>query len=204
MTNEENDLTADPEPQEPAHNGDVNGPVDDDKSQDNPPQPEVGGEMDLEGLRLPDEYAAHEGQLAAFRDLARDLNLPRESAQALVDFELDRLGRAQADQETRWQETMADWLQAAQQDAEIGGVAFDRKVSDARMAFNAFGDEELLRLVSPPGQDNPGGLGIGNHPALLRFCYRISQQISPDRFIPSNQQSGGMKTAAEILYPTKE
>jgi len=142
------------------------------------------------------EFAAPEGQaldanaLAVFEPIAKELGLTQEQAQKLVDI----YPQIQQQQAEAWSKQIADWGEQVKADKEIGGDKFNASVGLAQRALDQFGNPELREYLNASG--------LGNHPALVRFCARVGKSMAEDSFVMPNQ--GGQRSAADILYGNKE
>ncbi|WP_442801396.1 peptidase [Serratia rubidaea] len=142
------------------------------------------------------EFSAPEGQeldanaLSVFEPIAKELGLSQEQAQKLVDI-YPQLQQQQAD---AWSKQVADWGEQVKADKEIGGDNFNASVGAAQRALDQFGNPELREYLEASG--------LGNHPALVRFCAKVGKSMAEDTIVmPKN---GGQRSAADILYGEKE
>jgi len=141
-------------------------------------------------------FAAPEGQaldanaLAVFEPIAKELGLTQEQAQKLVDI----YPQIQQQQAEAWSKQIADWGEQVKADKEIGGDKFNASVGLAQRALDQFGNPELREYLNASG--------LGNHPALVRFCAKVGKSMAEDSFVMPNQ--GGQRSAADILYGNKE
>lgn len=142
------------------------------------------------------EFAAPEGQeldanaLSVFEPIAKELGLTQEQAQKLVDI----YPQIQQQQAEAWSKQVADWGEQVKADKEIGGDKFTASVGLAQRALDQFGNPELREYLQASG--------LGNHPALVRFCAKVGKSMAEDSFVVPNQ--GGQRSAADILYGNKE
>ena len=125
---------------------------------------------------LPDGMTVEPGLLDGFGAFARSHNLTQEQAQA------QQAAERQRDQ----------WMSQIRTDPDLGGATGERNLALAVRAVERFGTPALREALDASG--------LGNHPELVRFCYRIGKAIGEDSFV-STQPSGGRRTAAEVLYP---
>lgn len=142
------------------------------------------------------EFTPPEGQeldanaLAVFEPIAKELGLSQEQAQKLVDI----YPQIQQQQAEAWSKQVADWGEQVKADKEIGGDKFNASVGAAQRALDQFGNPELREYLNASG--------LGNHPALVRFCAKVGKAMAEDTFVVPNQ--GGQRSAADILYGKKE
>ena len=128
-----------------------------------------------EGLDLDDET---KGRIEAFADTAREMGLTQQQYQSLIEYDLDRSKQLNEAAVEGWTQRVQGWRETAMADKEIGGEAFKENVKIADSAIKQFGDPELRALMKSPSDDNPNGLAIGNHPAVLRFLNRVGKAIA--------------------------
>lgn len=142
------------------------------------------------------EFTPPEGQeldanaLAVFEPIAKELGLSQEQAQKLVDI----YPQIQQQQAEAWSKQVSDWGEQVKADKEIGGDKFNASVGAAQRALDQFGNTELREYLNASG--------LGNHPALVRFCAKVGKAMAEDTFVVPNQ--GGQRSAADILYGKKE
>lgn len=131
--------------------------------------------------------------LEQFSEVARELNLPQEAAQKVID----KIAPALAEKQARLvEEVRAGWVEGAKADKEFGGEKLAENLAVAKKALEAFGSPELKTLLNETG--------LGNHPELIRAFYRAGKQISEDRFVPGGGNAAQpTRSAAEVLYDNK-
>lgn len=180
-----------PEGEPPAKPGDPAKPEDgkpkegEEKSQG---APEAYTDFTLpEGMEMDTEV------LGEFTGLAKELNISQESAQKLIDLQ-SKIATQQAEQyQAAVIKQGEQWAAAVKNDPELGGENYDKSVASAVKVIQAFGDDGLRDLLNSSG--------LGNHPALFKFCHRVSQAISEDKFVlPGGQTNTGRKSNEEVFY----
>lgn len=147
------------------------------------------------------EFKAAEGQPAfdpqvidQFSEVAKELNLPQDAAQKV----LDKMAPALAARQAEFLETARNqWADQAKADKEFGGDKLTENLAVAKKALDQFGTEELRTLLNESG--------LGNHPEVLRLFYRAGKAISEDRFVPggSGAKAQEGRSAASVLYPNQ-
>ena len=136
---------------------------------------------------LPEGMEADEQSDQDFRTIAKELGLPRKSAQKLVDF----YAQIQARQATYWNDAVKGWKDSVMNDPEIGGTEWTQAKQHIARARDLLGGEEFVDFVE--------STGIGNHPALLRFCYRAGKLLAEDS--PADGRSvSASRSAADVLF----
>ena len=134
---------------------------------------------------LPEGMDMDVGTLDAYKGLAKELNIPQEAAQKLIDLQTTLVAK-QAD---AYQQAVVaqgqKWAAEVKNDPELGGENYDKSVASAIKVIQSFGDPALTELLNDSG--------LGNHPALFKFCHRISAAISEDKFVMPGSQSNAPK-----------
>lgn len=139
------------------------------------PKPEGAPEAYAD-FTLPEGLAADTPVMGEFAALAKEANLPQETAQKFVDLagkmQTQTVEGVQAALEAQGEK----WGEDAKADKEFGGDAFDANLAIAKTALDAFGSPELKNLLNQSK--------LGNHPEVLRAFVKIGKAISQDGFIP--------------------
>ena len=139
-----------------------------------------------EGIELDGEL------LEEFKGLAKDLNLPQDKAQQVVDLGSKMAEKFAAQQQAVVMEARETWANEAKADKEFGGETLPANLAVAKKAMDTFGTPELKTLLNESG--------LGNHPEVIRAFYRAGKAISEDSFITGS--SGKPATdPAKKLYP---
>lgn len=143
-----------------------------------------------------------------FEAIARELNLPQESAQKLLDLapELSKMQTAQLIQTAN--EVSNKWAEETRNDTELGGsgdeTAYNTTMALVAKTRDAFATPELLSLLQRfDAKKNPNGTGLGNHPEVIRLFARIGKSISEDnKVVTSSGVPKAQAEAADKLYST--
>ncbi|MDA0798716.1 MAG: peptidase [Chloroflexi bacterium] len=171
-----------------------------DLNQDGAPEEPAEGEKKVESapdayeaFKLPEGAEADEAQLAAFNEVARELNLSQDAAQKLIDFEVERVKQQQESAAKYWTDQIAEWLVTSKSDPEIGGKGWNDTLKHANVFVAQFGNDGLREVMET--------IGLGNHPEVLRAFARAGRAMSEDAFVKGN---GGVnnapKSRADVLY----
>jgi hypothetical protein len=127
---------------------------------------------------LPEGVTLDEGETKGFLQHAHKLGLNTRQAQEVLNYYGDYLARGQEALVRQHQQTEAE--AEAELQAEYGPITYERNVKTARAMFHAEGDPGLI--------DELINTGLGNHPRLARFIFRIANEYwKPD------QMAQGMK-----------
>ena len=114
--------------------------------------------------------------LTAFGEVAKELDLPQEAAQKVLDKVAPVM---QARQAAVVEQVKLDWANESQADKEFGGESLNDNLEIAKSSLNAFGTDALKSLLQESG--------LGNHPEVIRFMYRAGKAISEDSYVGNSE-----------------
>jgi hypothetical protein len=144
-------------------------------------------------LAAPEGVALDAAVMTEFEAVARELNMPGEEAQALVNKLAPKLAESMAASQAQAVEKASnEWAEATQADKEIGGDALPQNLAAAKRALDQFGSPELRTLLEQSR--------LGNHPEVVRFMVRAGKAISEDGFVAGNKAPEAKKPGAQDLY----
>lgn len=146
------------------------------------------------------EFTAPEGRafdaevITSFSAIAKELDLPQEAAQKMLNAVGPKIAERQA---ATLDAARMQWAESARADKEFGGDQLESNLAVAKKAVDAFGSPELRTLLNETG--------LGNHPELIRMMYRAGKSISEDKFVGGvrgGQKSGpkNFNDLASALY----
>jgi len=156
-----------------------------DKPADDKPQ----GAPEAYSFDAPEGVTFDDAVVEAFSEVARDLNLPQDQAQKVLDKMAPVMAARQADQ---IQAVRSQWESDARADKEFGGDKLDENLAVAKKAMDAFATPELKALLNETG--------MGNHPEIIRTFYRAGKAISEDKFINGATSNAPRQGDARRLY----
>jgi len=143
------------------------------------------------------EFVAPEGVtldasvVGAYSEVAKELDLPQDKAQKLLDKMQPAIAAHQAEVVAQ---ATAQWESDSKTDKEFGGDKLQENLAVAFKARDAFASPELRALLDQTG--------LGNHPEVIRMFYRAGKAISEDSFTPGRTASGATPpTVAQRMYP---
>ena len=114
--------------------------------------------------------------ITAFGEVAKELDLPQEAAQKVIDKVAPVM---QAQQAKMVEQVKVDWANDAKADQEFGGENLNANLEVAKSSLKAFGTDALKSLLQESG--------LGNHPEVIRFMYRAGKAISEDAYVGNSQ-----------------
>jgi hypothetical protein len=148
------------------------------------------------------EFKPMEGQefdpefIKVYSDVAKELDLPQDKAQALIDKISPVLEQRQM---AKIEEVRNGWAEASKTDKEFGGDKLEANLGIAKAALDQFGTPELKELLNASG--------IGNHPEVIRYFYKVGKATSADTFVGGRQEGKGIPKTfneqAARLYPNQ-
>jgi hypothetical protein len=143
---------------------------------------------------MPEGFELNKEVSTEFEAYARELNLPQDKAQAVVDMGVKLMQSAAAKQAEAFAQTQKEWRDAVVNDKELGGAALAENLSYAAKVLDTFAPD--LRAVLDQ-------TGLGNHPAFVKAFVKIGKAISEDRLVGGAQQTpGAAQDPAAKLFPT--
>lgn len=123
-------------------------------------------------IKVPEGVQVDEDLMGKFKPLAKEIGLDSAKAQKMLDLYIEAQKDTSSKIEAAWNETKEGWRESIKKDAELGGAKFNETVSIARKAIEKFGGPGLKQALNE--------LGIGNHPEIVRFAYKVGKAISED------------------------
>jgi hypothetical protein len=170
----------------------------DDESGGNEGVPETYSFEPPEGIEIDEDT---QGRIDEFSETAREMGLTQQQYQSLIEYDINRVQQLNDVAVESWGRQVEEWRKSAKADKEIGGEKFTENLKVAESALKQFGDTDLRALFKSPSPENPAGLAIGNHPAMLRFLNRVGKAIAEPSLLQGDaapQTEGTLKR----MYPS--
>jgi hypothetical protein len=149
----------------------------------------TGAPEKYEPFTAPEGSTLDAAVMTEFETAARELNLPQDAAQKLIDKMAPVMAKQQSAQ---LEQLRTDWAAASTSDKEFGGDKLAENLGFARKAIDTFGTPELKTMLDQTG--------LGNHPDVVRFMVRAGKAISEDRIVTGGAPASANRSAAEVLY----
>jgi len=150
------------------------------------------------------EFKAPEGQgfndtvIAKFGDTARALNLPQDAAQRILDEVAPAIRESNLQALTTFYADIGGmpdtWQATIEADKELGGPKLPENLAVAKKALD-LGGPGLVAVL--------GKTGLGNHPDLVRWAFKIGKALSEEKFVSGGGGSSAGSDAASKLYGSK-
>ena len=102
----------------------------------------------------------------------------------------------------QYHERIESWAETVRKDSEIGGEKLEENLSYAKATLEAFGNDEFGKILSAPTANNPEGLGLGNHPEMLRFMYRVGKALGDSKLIEGDASAVEDENSLKRMYPS--
>ena len=161
----------------------------------------TSGEDSLSGApEAYDDFTAPDGieldteVLDDFKATAKELNLPQEAAQRVVDLGIALIQKASDANATLIAEAQQGWITASKTDPEFGGDKLNESLALSRKGLEAVGTPELTKLLDESG--------LGNHPEVIRAFVKVGKAYSEDGFVSGNGGEARSDSAAKRMYPS--
>lgn len=174
-----------------------------DKAEGEGSDPKEGEEGGEEATGAPETYEAFtapegvefdEEVLTEFQAIGKELNLPQEQAQKVVDLGVKLTQKWAEQQAENVAALRQEWVDTAKADKEFGGDKLPESLATAKKALDAFGTPELRELLDT--------YALGDNPEVIRFFVRAGKAISEDTLVAAEGEAKPQpKTAAQVLFP---
>ena len=176
--------------------GDGSGDEDSDKSGVVPEKYEYESP---EGIDLSEDALK---MLETFGDRAKEINLTQKQYQAIVDYDMERGKAAVEYQSTAFDERIDAWGEEVKADKELGGEKLQANLGLAKKVLDGYGSDGFRSLLEKPSPENPNGLGLGNHPEMIRFLQRVGKSVGESDFIDGDGHKSSDVDGLQRMYPT--
>lgn len=181
-------------PTEPAKPGEG------DEGKDNADKPLTAPEA-YEAFTLPEGEELDENALPMVQDLFKELGLPQDKAQEVLNklMEIDKARQptqeqVQAMQVERITALNASWGEACKKLPELGGDNFAKSAEVAAKVMTQFGTPELREVLNYSA--------LGSHPEFFKFIHAVGKSMSQDTMVHGGEEApSSSKSPAERLWP---
>ena len=142
------------------------------------------------------EFTAPEGvtldqaRVEEFTALAKDLKLPAEKAQALVDMAT----KVEVQRAEQFEALKATWADEIAKDKVLGGDKLTETLATAKKVYSLLPAEEATSFKAMLDAS-----GFGNHPSMVRLLHAVGKALSEDKFVPGGA-APAKGSAAKSFY----
>lgn len=183
-----------------AEGEDQNGDGESDGADDN--NPGDGAPDQYEQFELPEGLSVDETRMGSFQEFAKNNGMSQEAAQKTLDYMAAELPKLMQDvsqaQMDAYMQQQVEWKTTYEKDPEIGGDKRVETEAAATRALRAFGNEQLVELLDIyDAERNPNGLGLGNHPEVMRFLAKAGSVLSEDGHVAGDGKGEGSGQSVE-------
>lgn len=170
------------------------------QTEEDAPKPPAGAPEKYE-FTTPEGMTLDSGLVEQFTPIAKELNLTNEQAQKLVDlYGAQVLATSKANTD-RWENIVSGWAESSKNDQEFGGKSLETSISHANKALKAVGTPALEAILKPPSSENPTGMGLGNHPEIIRLLARVGKTMGEDTTHMQGNQAPAAVSMAKAMFP---
>lgn len=165
------------------------------KSEDGKTDKDVGAPEKYEDFKYPEDMELDKSKLEQGMALFKELNLPQDKAQKLVDFYSSVVQEAQKAWEQSWNNTQKEWVDTTKADKEIGGDKLEANLEAARHVVKEYGTPALIEALNLTG--------IGNHVEVIRFLSKIGKMMKEDSVDGGGDNVQTERDVAKTLFPNQ-
>lgn len=137
-------------------------------------EPETGEEVDYSQIKCPEGFELDKDIMAQVTPVLKELKCSKENAEKIVAAGAEVFNKAIQAQADAYAQKVSDWEKETRADEILGK---EENIAIANRAVLEFGDERLTKEIIEAG--------LGNHPAFVRFCYKVGKAICEDQVINS-------------------
>lgn len=138
-----------------------------------------------DGKPAPDAELATE-----LSNVAKEFDLSQAAAQRVYDLGQKLVDKHVGTLQAQIEQTRNDWATQTKADKEVGGDQIDANLAVARKAME-LGTPELKKVLNETG--------LGNHPEIVRWMYRVGKTLKQDEHISGNRSTENRD--ARSYYP---
>ncbi len=145
-------------------------------------------------FKLPDGIALDPELTEEFSGMAKELKLGQDEAQKFADLGVKLTQKISAKQAEVVEAAKKEWRDSSRTDKEFGGDKLEANLAVANNTFKTFGTPALRELLDQTG--------LGEHPELIRWAYKVGQAISEDKFVGGDTAQKVEKNPANVMFPS--
>lgn len=164
-----------------------------------------GAPEKYEAFTLPEGYEADEAMMGKATTLFKELGLPQEAAQKLVDFYAESAQQAVDAPINHWLETQKEWKAEIAKDPQVGHRLREVRTNFSKM-LDTMDDPSLVKSF----REALIFTGAGNHPAFVKLMDKLSQRFTEGSHVRGNGPtkesqaapgSSARPSVAAAIYP---
>lgn len=177
-------------------------PADDAADKDDAPKGAPEAYVDF---ALPEGVTVDAERMAGFQALAKELDLPQERAQQLVDFHVGEMRKSAAAPYQAWADTQTKWQSEVKADPELGGANF-KETKRAAAALLTPGENNPFIKTAAEATAFREALeftGMSNNPAMVRIARRVGMTLLEAGPVEGGKNPDAKLRASEVMYGAK-
>ena len=156
---------------------------------------------DYKDVKLPENMQLDEAMTGKFTEYASKLNLSQKSANEIMAMAVELTGQTQKQtveaMEKLQEAKIESYKVLLNKDNEVGGANLKESLSTANLAYDAFFQDEDLRIMLADA-------GLTVHPKFIKALKSIGVQMKDDSIHTSGQEAGVKKNREDILYSSMD
>lgn len=135
-------------------------------------EPETEEEVDYSQIKCPEGFELDKDIMSQVSPVLKELKCSKENAEKIVAAGAEVFNKAIKSQADAYAKKVDEWEKEVRADEVLGK---DENIAIANRAVLEFGDERLTKEIIEAG--------LGNHPAFVRFCYKVGKAICEDQIV---------------------
>ncbi len=144
-------------------------------------------------FKAPEGVTLDQSQVDKFTAIAKELKLPADKAQAVVDLAV----QAEVQRAEAFEAQKAAWADEIASDKELGGDKLPETLATANKVYGLLPAEEATSFKAMLNAS-----GYGNHPSMVRLLHAVGKALSEDKFVPGGSApAGAEQSTAQRMYP---
>lgn len=153
-------------------------------------------------LKLPEKSLLTQADIEETEQIAKELGLTQERAQAFLNHKNDVLQRytaANLPGGEEWSKRLDEWESQCLADPQLGGGNKETLAQHAEV-----GKRVLAKLADDEMVEFLQNTGYGSNPVVMRFLSRIGKVLGEDYIRPTGPAPQGQRSPEEVLYGKKK
>ena len=119
--------------------------------------------------------------LETFGPTAKELGLSQDQFQKLIEFDVKRSLEAGETALNEYEARVKSWAEQTKADPNFGGQQLEANLKIAELGLKKMESPGLVAALKPWSEDNPEGLGLGNHPEVIKLLHKLGTMYAePD------------------------
>jgi len=134
-------------------------------------------------FKAPEGMTLDKAQVDEFTAIAKELKLPADKAQAVVDLAI----KAEIQRVEAFEAQKAQWADEIKNDKALGGDKLEETLATAKKVYSLLPAAEAESFKAMLNES-----GYGNHPSMVRLLHAVGTALSEDKFVPGGTAPGAI------------